>query len=185
MNFNSLFYNTNNYSGSGPEARFVFYLPDCKDQIIVKYNRFDDKLCNQNTITNAPKIKKTHSVDFSAHTIKTSQNGICIKWKKTSVVTGVGSYINLDLKGTVDYPTYLFSTGTKGGNQVAVRIVDNKFILVENTLSQEVAVGDYTPTIVDETPVVSDLLRKNVCIAGNMDVDVKWSVPFIVKLEKM
>lgn len=66
-----------------------------------------------------------------------------------------------------------------------MRIVDNKFILVENTLSQEVAVGDYTPTIVDETPVVSDLLRKNVCIAGNMDVDVKWSVPFIVKLEKM
>lgn len=184
LNFNTLFYNAEKYSGPGPEAKFVFIDPDCKGDISIVYNRFDDKLCNHNVISGAPKIRKTHVVDFSAHTIKTSQNGICVKWNRRLDMPGQGTYMNIDLWGKVEYPTYLFSSGVRGGNRVAIRMEGDKVVLVDNTISKDdLAPGAYTPTLVNEKPIISNTLQKDVCVGGRVDETMKWDAPTIIELE--
>lgn len=185
LDFYTLFNNTENYSGPGAEAKFIFTQSDCSGSITVSYNNFDDKLCNYNIISNAPKISKTHLVEFSAHTIKTLQNNIFIKWNKAYTANGFGTYLNIDLQGTVDYPNYLFTTGTKGGNQVAARIIEDRFVLVENTISSDMQTGQYKPILVDETPLVSNTLKQDVYISGSVNKNLKWSVPVIVELESI
>ncbi|MBR0297601.1 MAG: hypothetical protein IJR01_01335 [Bacteroidales bacterium] len=183
LNFYTLFVNTDRFTGVGPTVKFIFSVPDCKGPVSITYNSFDDKLCNENTIVNAPKITKTHIVDFSARTLKTSQNNIYIKWNKEYTVSGVGSYITIDRQGTVDYPSYMFTTGTKGGNQAAGRIVDGHLELVENTLSRDLVIGDYHPVIINDTPVVSDVLQQGVNMSGALNNDLNWDRPMIVELQ--
>ena len=185
LNFYSLFVDADNYSGPGAEAKFIFTQPDCSGNYTITFNHFNDKLCNDNVISNAPKITATHLVEFSAHTIKTSQNGIYIKWKKAYTATGYGSYVSIDVPGTVDYPSYLFSTGIKGDNLIAVRIENNRYVLVENTLSTEISPGTYTAKVVSTEPLISNSLQQNVCIAGSVNSDCKWSKPVVVELNTL
>ena len=183
LNFNSLFNKADAFAGPGAGASFKFTQPDCREDITVSFNKYDDKLCTQNIISNAPKIDKTHLVEFSAHTITTTSNSIYIKWSMKYTATGYGTYMKIDKKGTVEYPNYLFASRTKGGNQIAVRKIDDRLVPIENTVSTELAPGSYRSKLVEERPVISDVLEQEVCIGGRVRTECKWDAPKIVELE--
>lgn len=182
LNFYHLLINADNYSGCKPEVRFSLSQEDCRGSYTRYFQTFNDTLCNRNTIPNMLKITSPHEVDFSAHTIKTSQNNIFIKWNQRSLVTGFGVYMNIDKEGTIDYPPYLITTGIKGGNRVGIRIRNHQLIIVENTISDEIVPGEYEATIVDEEPIISDALSNDVCVAGELESNVRWEAPIVAEL---
>ncbi|GEM_PF-5609977 len=186
LDFYTLFKKTETFPGTRPEVKFLFSAPDCKDAITVSYHAFDSDLCENKVIKNAPKINSNHWIDFSARTIKTSHSGISVKWSKQFSMTGVGVEMVIDLPGTVEYPFYVFTTSTKGGNQAAARIDGQRVDLVQNTVDQEfVVAGTVSVIIVDDSPIVSPIMKQSVCVGGVLDDKVKWDTPVIVELDKL
>lgn len=183
LDFYSLFISAGGYTGTGPEVKFIFSQPDCKGNISIVYKQFDDKLCNHRIIANAPKINKIHLVEFSANTIKTSQNNISIKWNNAYTVTGYGTYMNIDEQGTVDHPSFIFTRGTKGGLEIAARLIGNKYEVVENTVSDEVSPGYYNVAVVEDNPTIIGSMQKNVCTSGALNQQATWDSPSIVELQ--
>ena len=185
LDFYSLFINTDRYEGSGPEAKFIFSQPDCKGSVSIVYNKFDEKLCEHRIISNAPKINNIHLVEFSAHTIKTSRNNISVKWSNAYTVTGQGAYITIDKQGTIDHPTFIFTRGTRGGLQVAARLLDNKYCVLENTVSEEIEPGLYQVSVVEEQSENIGVMNRDVCSSGAMNEEIRWSSPAIVELQEI
>lgn len=186
LDFYTLFKNTETFPGTRPEVKFLFGAPDCKGEIMVSYSAFDSDLCEKRVIKNAPKIRSNYWVDFSARTIKTSYGGISVKWKKRFDMTGVGVEMVIDLPGTVEYPFYVFTTSTKGGNQAAARIDGQRVDLVQNTVDQEFVVkGTVSVIVVDDSPIVSPIMKQSVCVGGVVNDKVKWDTPVIVELDKL
>jgi len=181
--FRNLLINNQDFSGEKGEVKFVFYEPDCKGYITKVYRDYDESLCEGHFIKDAPFIKKPHAVELHAHTIKTSRNNISVKWNKIFSATGVGIYLLIDCEGEVDYPSYLYTSGTKGGNQVAVRVEGNRILFLENTIPDEVKPAEYIVEITDERPYVPDVLQQDVNHNGSNRHGEKWDVPYIALLE--
>lgn len=186
LDFYTLFKNTETFPGTRPEIKFLFETPNCKGSVMVSYHAFDSDLCEKRVIKNAPKIRSTHTIEFSARTIKTTHDGISVKWKKRFNMTGVGTEMVIDLPGTVEYPYYLLTTSTKGGNQAAARIDRSRVDLVQNTVDQEFVVkGTVSVIVVDDSPIVSPIMKQSVCVGGVVDDKVKWDTPMIVELDRL
>lgn len=181
LDFYTLFSKADDYSGQGPEVSFIFSHLDCRGQINLRYSHFDDALCNHNIIRDAPKISSTHLVEFYAHTLITSENGISIKWADRYQATGYGTYIVIDKGGKVDYPSGFLSSGTRGGD-AAGRVKDKDVCLLPNTIRKDLTSGTYEVVISDAQPIVSSILEKPIIIKGELCENVKWDVPVIVEL---
>lgn len=181
LTFFSLFSNSDNYPGVGPEVKFIFTQPDCSGSFTLSYNKFDADLCERNIIKNAPKINKPHTVDFSAHTIKSRQNNIFVKWHKEFLMTGQGSYLVIDQSGTVDYPSYMFTSSTKSGKEVAIRYnKDCSYEIVQNTVCCNIEEKEYNAVIKEEA--ISPVMEKDVIYCGEVKKSLKWNTPIIAEL---
>ena len=189
LDFYTLFDKTDNFSGEKASLKFIFTEPRCKGNLYVTYGKFNDQLCNYNTIEGCPKITKVHVVEIKANSIKTTYNGLQIKWKqKINVVDDSSMIIENDgkLDDTRHITSHVKVRGFKNRGLASARLgKDGKYVLIDNTVSPELESGEYSYTVVPEKPLVSDVLDKKVCVGGRLDTSVQWKTPETVKLSKL
>lgn len=183
LDFYDILANSNDSTSiNKPSVKFSFYTTAHRDDFKLFFDTFDEDLCYHNIIRNAPRINIPHVVDFSASTIKTSYNCIRIKWEKQYTITGQGPYMTIEEDGTIEAPMIFYNTGTKGGNQLAVRIRQKKMYLIDNTIPPDLPPGEYAPEIVDGDPIISDLFDQDININGSSNNNATWDAPIIVEL---
>lgn len=169
-------FNSNNFE-AGPEARFIFSSIDYKGWIEKIYTAYDEQLCAHNTIMDAPYIKSNHIVEFSAKT-STTRNDVRISWNREYYIDGVGVDIKIDENGTIALPRGFVSTGTRGDNEVGVRVLETEnYDIIPNTIPGTTLPGGCVPTIIDESPQVSNVLLQGVCRWGIVNNNIKWDIP--------
>ncbi len=185
LDFNKLLFNGGRFNGVKPEVKFRFYSHEYKGDYPVSYHDFNEQLCNHNTIANVPEIKKSHCVDMNVRTIKTTNNGIYINWEKTYTVSGVGTYMVIDQKGKTIQPFELVKYGIADGRFVAARKINNKIVLIENTVDATLETGEYKISETSTSPRVSKVMDNKVNVAGELSETQRWASPIVVELEKM
>ncbi len=184
VDFSALFGQFNSASANGPGALFVFCEPTCKGEIVLVYDKFDSDLCLNNTLKNVPVITKPYVLDFSAHTMTTAE-GVSVKWIKHYSLPPNCFLSELVETGELDYPDGFFASTTKSEEgEVAVRVIDGHYSIVENTLSGAFLPGTYGFRSVTRTPLHSDIFDQGVCFGGQVNPNYRWAAPEIVKLIK-
>lgn len=57
---------------------------------------------------------------------------------------------------------------------------------MQNTVDQEFVVkGTVSVIVVDDSPIVSPIMKQSVCVGGVVDDKVKWDTPMIVELDRL
>ena len=189
LDFYTLFDKTNNFSGDKASLKFIFTEPRCQGSLPVPYDGFDDQLCNYNTIKDCPKIPKAHVVEVKANSIQTTYNGVQLKSsQKISVVDDSNMIIANDgkLDDTNHITSHVKVRGFIDRRLVSARQGKNgKYVLIDNTVPPELEPGDYSFAVVEDRPLVSDVLDKKVCVGNRLDTSVQWKTPETVKLSKL
>lgn len=96
-------------------------------------------------------------------------------------MTGQGSYLVIDQSGTVDYPSYMFTSSTKSGKEVAIRYnKDCSYEIVQNTVCCNIEEKEYNAVIKEEA--ISPVMEKDVIYCGEVKKSLKWNTPIIAEL---
>lgn len=173
-----------NYPGTKPEVKFRFSEGGCRDAITKTYNKFDEDLCVNHTIKDAPKITKSHYVEFSAQTIKTTNSDICIKWEQVFTPNGQGAYMKIDKKGDLSYASGLFVGTTKASGLAVRKVVTLKsesYEILSNTIPEGLEPGLYTAKIVGSSQFLG-VMDKKVYVSGVLDENLVWDSPMVAEL---
>ncbi len=170
-----------------PKVSFSFHSEDLKTPVVKNYTQYDEKLCANYTVHDAPLFEEEYICDFHAQTLTTSTSCITIEWErsipsygKETLFINDGYGNNLNGKAVIVDP---FLKSTTGDDEVAVReTTGGERVVVENTVPSNLRGETVSFRIVTTKPVVTDVLSQPVLKGGRVST-YKWKEPRLAKIQ--